>query len=391
MSFLAPLFLIGALTVALPVVFHLVRRSSREQLPFSSLLFLQASPPRVTRRSRLDDILLLLLRCLVICLLALGFARPFWQKPILAEQPRETGRKIILLLDTSASMRREGLWAAALAKAGEVLRKTSPADQVAIFSFDRGIRPLLGLEQWSAMKAGERVAFATESLGAIKPGWASTHLGKALITAAEAFTEADKQGQSLGTRQIMLISDLQEGSRLEGLQGYDWPRGIEIQVETVKPRRPTNAGLQWLTDSDETSRTDSDPGIRVRVGNSANAQREQFQIRWEGAPGAAPLDVYVPPGQNRIVPAPKLPANSVEGRLALTGDDDDFDNSVYVVQPRVENIKIIFLGDDAKKIPPTPCITSNAPFNRTVGRPSKSRRTRPRIPCRPTRWGKRAC
>ena len=110
MSFLAPLFIIGALTVALPVVFHLVRRSSREQLPFSSLLFLQPSPPHVTRRSRLHDILLLLLRCLVICLLALGFARPFWQEPILADQPRETGRKIYIFKNEVAAQGRTCAW-----------------------------------------------------------------------------------------------------------------------------------------------------------------------------------------------------------------------------------------------------------------------------------------
>ena len=56
MSFLAPLFLLGGLAVALPIAFHLIRRSSREQMPFSSLMFLQPTPPRVTKRSRLEPI-----------------------------------------------------------------------------------------------------------------------------------------------------------------------------------------------------------------------------------------------------------------------------------------------------------------------------------------------
>ena len=75
MSFLAPLFLAGALAVGLPILFHLIRRTSREQTLFSSLMFLEPTPPRVTRRSRLENIILLLLRCLILCLLALGFAR----------------------------------------------------------------------------------------------------------------------------------------------------------------------------------------------------------------------------------------------------------------------------------------------------------------------------
>ena len=81
MNFIAPLFLFGALAVALPIVFHLIRRTSKEKIPFSTLMFLLPTPPRVTRRSRIENLWLLLLRCLVLGLLALGFARPFLQRP----------------------------------------------------------------------------------------------------------------------------------------------------------------------------------------------------------------------------------------------------------------------------------------------------------------------
>ena len=74
MSFLAPVFLLGALAVAAPIIFHLIRRTTKEVTPFSTLMFLQPTPPRVTRRSRLENLWLLLLRCAVLGLLALGFA-----------------------------------------------------------------------------------------------------------------------------------------------------------------------------------------------------------------------------------------------------------------------------------------------------------------------------
>src|SRR5262249_12048441 len=103
MSFLAPLFLVGGLAVALPIVFHLIRRTSKEKMTFSSLMFLRPTPPRVTRRNRLENIFLLCLRCLVLCLLALGFARPFLQKPMVADLGNGKSKKILLLVDTSAS------------------------------------------------------------------------------------------------------------------------------------------------------------------------------------------------------------------------------------------------------------------------------------------------
>ena len=62
MSFLAPLYIAGMLAVSLPIVFHLIRRTPQGRQVFSSLMFLSPSPPRLTRRSRLDNILLLILR-----------------------------------------------------------------------------------------------------------------------------------------------------------------------------------------------------------------------------------------------------------------------------------------------------------------------------------------
>ncbi len=351
MSFLAPLFLLGALAVAFPVVFHLIRRTSRDRMPFSSLMFLQPTPPRVTRRNRLEQILLLLLRCLVFGLLALAFARPFFQQPVVADHPAEPGRKLVLLVDTSASMRREGLWPAAVSKAVAILNSTGPADHVAVFTFDRQVHHLVNFEEWSSMNATGRAGETSGRLNELKPGWSSTHLGHALIAAAEAFADADRQGQPGGTRRIILITDLQEGSRLDGLQGYDWPRGVELALEPVKSKHPTNAGLQWVVDVEATLLSDVETGPRIRVSNSADAKHEQFQIRWEGIAGASAIDAYVPPGQSRILPAPKLPAGVVGERLVLSGDDDDFDNTVYLIPPRPLQVKVAFVGNETGKDP----------------------------------------
>src|SRR5688572_19101280 len=115
MNLLAPLFLLGALAVVGPIIFHLIRRTTREKTPFSTLMFLRPTPPRVTRRSRLEDLWLLLLRCRVIGLLAFAFARPFVREKLALPGSDSTLRRTVLLLDTSASMRTPGLWKAAVA------------------------------------------------------------------------------------------------------------------------------------------------------------------------------------------------------------------------------------------------------------------------------------
>src|SRR5262245_22013141 len=137
MSFLAPLFLLGGAAIVGPIIYHLVRRSTREKTLFSWLMFLLPSPPRLSKRHRLEHILLLILRCVALGLLALGFARPFLRQTPINDPSSAQPKRIVVLVDTSASMRREGLWQAARDRVDEVLRRVGPADQVAIYPFDR--------------------------------------------------------------------------------------------------------------------------------------------------------------------------------------------------------------------------------------------------------------
>ena len=356
MSFLAPLFLVGAAAVALPILFHLIRRTTREKMPFSSLMFLKPSPPRVTRRSRLENILLLIFRCLVLCLLALGFARPFFQKPMAASAQAGAGKRVVLLVDTSASMQREGLWADARVQAERWLRQSEPADKFALFTFDRQARRVVSFEEWSTLPAGDRVAVARQRLAQATPGWAATQLGHALISAAEILEDANSRGSATelaSARQIVVISDFQEGSKLEGLQGFDWPRGVEVFLEPVKAGKKSNAGLQLLAEIEDSSQPGNEILPRVRVVNAADSQHEQFRIGWarpaEGSFAGTAVDAYVPPGQSRVLQAPPPPPGLPAERLLLTGDSEDFDNVVYVVPPKAEQVKVLFLGDDAER------------------------------------------
>jgi len=345
MNFLAPLFLAGAVAVALPVVFHLIRRTTRQRTVFSSLMFLKVTPPRLTRRSRLEDILLLLLRCAVLCLLALGFARPFI-KNVAPETPAtEPPKRLILLVDTSASMRRSDLWSQTRKRVDAILQKASAADHVALYMFDQQLKPLVTFEQWDAAVASDRAAFARDLLAKVEPGWAATRIDQAVIRASEMFSESEN-GDAAGPRRIVLISDFQEGSKLGALQGHDWPKGVEVVSEPVAAKT-SNAGLQLLADSEgaETSK------VRVRVSNAADARREQFEVGWAQPNGAfvgKPSEIYVPAGQSRIVTLASPETNSVADRITLRGDDEAFDDTVFTVPPVSSRVSVIYLGSETE-------------------------------------------
>jgi hypothetical protein len=358
MSFLAPFFLLGTLAIAGPILFHLIRRTTRERTLFSSLRFLRPTPPRLTRKSRIEHWLLLLLRCLALGLIALGFARPFLRQPTAPTQPDGPARRTVLLIDTSASMRRPDLWTDARARAARHLREATAGDQFAIVTFDRTSRLLFSFQQWDAAAPSDRVTVAIAALEAVSPSWHSTHLGPALVRAAEELTDTDAPQEGL-RRRVILISDLQEGARLDPLQSYEWPKGIEVIPDSVKPTHTGNASLQLIAESPDADRG-NDPVLRIHVANSADAKREQFQVSWNSpdatAPAIAPIEVYVPPGQARIVPIP-LPTNSPAtsatnttavraASLTLKGDDEPFDNTLFVTPPQPTRLEILYLGND---------------------------------------------
>lgn len=354
MNFLTPLFLIGGLAIAAPILYHLIRRTTRERTKFSSLMFLLPSPPRLSKRHRLEHWLLLLLRCLALALLVLGFARPFLKQAPIVDPSAAEPKRIVVLVDRSASMRRAGAWDAAKARAEEVLRRAGPVDQVALYAFDRQAQALMTFEDWNRAAPGERVAFATTRLAALAPSWIGTHLGNALMTAAEALAE-DEGKANPGPRQVVLVSDLQAGSRFDALQAYEWPKGVELFVEAAKAANPTNAGVQLVAESVESSRAVDAP-VRVRVTNSSDARRERFTLAWvrpDSSTGTAlenvgtPIDAYVPPGQSRVFSLP-IPKNGGVGseRILLRGDDEDFDNTTYVIPPVQQRSTLLWIGSD---------------------------------------------
>src|SRR5215218_5391399 len=176
MSLLAPLYIAGLLAIAAPVIFHLIRRTPQGRQPFSSLMFLDPSPPRITKRSRLNNILLLLLRAAALALLAFAFARPFFKQQASAEVSHTRGKRVALLVDTSASMRRGDTWNRARAEVENVLRDVSPNDEVGLFLFDRTVRPAMTFREWNELDGSRRTAMLRARLAEASPTWDGTDL-----------------------------------------------------------------------------------------------------------------------------------------------------------------------------------------------------------------------
>lgn len=368
MSLLAPLYIAGLVAVSLPIVFHLIRRTPRGQVPFSSLMFLTPSPPRITRRSRLNNILLLLLRGAVLSLLAFAFARPLLRSAESLEIGGGSSRRVAIVLDRSASMRRGDLWQQAVARCRQQLAGLAPTDQAVLIAFDDRVTTLLDWRSWQQTPPEQRLALAEAKLRDLAPSWGGTALGEAVVHAADMLLETAEGATTHdanahdATREIFLVTDLQQGARLDALQAYAWPPGVTLDAQIVRTGSGTNAGLhlsgeslpaEFAADAAELRSGKAAAGldaIRCRVCNEPDARSEQFTLHWHTAaglvPDVEPLTVHVPAGASRVVRVARPTRAAQADRLVLSGDDYDFDNTLFLTPPHSEEVTVALFGSD---------------------------------------------
>src|SRR5215472_16441945 len=77
LTFLSPLFLVGLLSAAIPLIIHLSRSRRTKVLKFSTTRFFTDQFLRTYRMSRLKELWLLACRMALCALLATAMARPF--------------------------------------------------------------------------------------------------------------------------------------------------------------------------------------------------------------------------------------------------------------------------------------------------------------------------
>jgi len=382
-SFLAPLYALAGLAVALPIIFHLIRRRPKERILMSSLMFLDPTPPRLTRQSTLDQWLLLLLRATAIALLAFAFTRPYWNKPADRDADR-IGSQRMLLIDTSASMRRDGLWKSAVQRAEQIIRQSGPTDAISVYQFDSTLRPLVAIDSALQTPAAQRQQQAIAALQSVAPTWLHTDLGLSLLSAADLLqTDWDSSSDSNATAsEIVVVTDFQNGAEVERLAEYTWPPSCKVRIERVEPTAKGNAraSLLSLDESESRSRLPGESKsrlpseiesnarlpastndatqskdaekLRVRVTNSANSNTESLRLHWldeQMRPiESSRTSCQVPSGSSLTVRMPMPPPGSVV--LQLEGDGSGFDNRFYTSQREPIESKLLCI-ESASRAP----------------------------------------
>lgn len=201
MGLLSPLFLLGALAAAVPVVLHLLRREPDTTVKFAAVDMLQHAPVEHAEQRRLRELLLLALRVTALLLLALAFARPFLASGVAASATGVT----IVALDTSFSLSAPGRFGRAQQLARDAIGQAPRGHLVGVVTF-------ADVAQAVQAPTADH-ALAVRAIDAARVGYGATRYRAALSAAVDAV--GDREGR------VVVVTDLQTGG---------WDRGDEVRM-----------------------------------------------------------------------------------------------------------------------------------------------------------------
>ena len=212
MTFLSPLFLVGAAAAAIPIIIHLLKREPEPRVRFSAVKLLRHAPVEQTENRRLRELLLLALRIAALVLLALAFARPFFASGGVAGAPGVT----IVALDTSYSLSAPGRFERARSLAKEAIARAPSGHLVGLVTFadDAEVAAAPSSDRALASAAVDRAAV---SFGATR-----------YVAALSAATQRLEGRQ--GT--VVVVTDLQE-TGWDAIDRASVPASAHVEVVDV--------------------------------------------------------------------------------------------------------------------------------------------------------------
>ena len=269
MSFLTPLFFLGVAALAAPILVHLVRRTRARKVQFPALVFVRQVPQRTIRRRTLQNVLLLLLRCLAILLIVIAFTRPFFSGGSSAKENTAAGATVILV-DNSLSMRREPLFAEAQKRAEGAVDDARNGEQLALLSFDKRYAIL---NRFTPDKNRLRTA-----IGSLTAGWDGTDYEQALRGAESLLGEI----QTTGPKRIVMISDFQAPGWSQNTATFKLANSTQLTTIDVAGNEPvpnvavTNVEARGVVFGQKYL-----DNLAVHVSNFGDAPRDHIQIDFQ--------------------------------------------------------------------------------------------------------------
>ncbi len=347
----------GAVLGSVPIIIHLLNRTFYNTMDWAAMDFLLRAEQKTRRRVRLENLLLMLLRYLLLALLGLALAQPFLNEPALAILGTQK-KHVVLVLDNSYSMQRKGaegdrsLFASVREKAVQVLKtRFNPAngDRVSILTASAYPRKLIDTPSQNRSRA----------IQLIKETGASAYHG-GLLDSLQLVEEAlDNTNPSKLNRQIIWFTDLQKNTWLpeDDRRRTRTRKTIKRINETVDQfvlmdageSDPTNVGVVDIRTEDQFMVRDRAVNVSARIRNFSRIDQSGTVTLFRDDDRIESLDVNLQPGaavKKEFKPIRFKETGPHSIHATYDGDRLPVDNSRYVATAIKKNIDVLVVDGE---------------------------------------------
>jgi hypothetical protein len=322
--FLSPFFLLAAgLGASVPLILHLMQSRRKEQLTFPTLRFLKLAEKHSSRKIRLENFLLWLLRTLIMALLGMAFAMPMIRRSglgWLGEAPRD----VAIVLDSSYSMgyhtERGTVWDKAIESASAIIQGLSDKDRFCIY---------LAREQPEALVA-EPIANKQDGLNrlkALQPALGTSQLSSAVDAAMKALRKADARRE----REIHIITDNQALPwRSFGAEKVDIDAKTAVFVSLLGVPAPENVSVNSVELQPPVARAGAELKVTAKVGHTGPVSDTTVTLFIDDKEaGRRSLNPGDAEGSSPSFTVPPLPAGMHTARIETPDDNLPIDDTFY--------------------------------------------------------------
>ena len=377
--FVNPAMLGFAAAIAAPIIIWLLTRFRYRTVDWAALEFLMRAVKKQQRRLRLENLLLLILRCLLLILFAMVLARP--RSVARVEVDNEDKRhNVVIVLDTSYSAsyqigsdESETTHQRGLRAAKELINHLEEEDRVLVVGFDETARALYRLPR-NMNDVGRREVREDLDAEDLKLSARGTDLGGALHTVSELLVrfEPDAKEPAEGTpplqKTVFMLSDLQRRGLLNA-SGELADQGVKTAAKEIErlggalvlvdcgAEEPVNASLVRLQSREPVVGQGLPCHLEASVKNWSAQDIKDLTVSYyvDGAVDPQKTVSLVLPAGEEVTPEPLRYTFNEPGphRVAvqLTSDALTLDNWRHHVIDVRRNVRVLLVDGEPSREP----------------------------------------
>ncbi|MBP6184553.1 MAG: BatA domain-containing protein [Saprospiraceae bacterium] len=331
MQFIFPAFLIAGLAIAIPILIHLFYFRKFKQVYFTNVRFLKEIKEETASRSRLKNLLVLLMRILAILAMVAAFAQPFLPR---GEAAGSGPKAVAIYIDNSFSMQAQSkdvaLMEVAKSKARQLVEGYNTTDKFQIITntFSGKSQRLVSQDEALAMIDEITVSPVVQTLPTI------------LVRQQQILkSEADRKPIHY------LISDFQES-----ITGLPETRDstAEIYVIPLKAIQEQNVSIDSLWFEGPVLINKQPNTMIVRVKNHGAASVEQVRLSLLDGPQEKPVGTMNIPANSQVFDTIiYTPQQSGWQALELRINDYpiQFDDHFYAASNVLDRLRVLVIHD----------------------------------------------